>query len=411
MFRLIVGQRLKEDLLSYKTPVVLLVTSLLLAASVSLMLGDLTERREIYARNVSQQPDLAELIRPPALLSAVVRGVDTDIYGGKSVAGIRVERVPPEPFDNPVLALFPTPDTSSIVQYILSLFALMMAHDLITGPKEARTLALVFSSPVSRGTFFAAQCTGGLVGLGAAFGVGYLLAVTLVALAGGTPLGAEELARLAGIGLVSFLYLMVFFMLGATISTFSTSSGQALVVSLLTWVVLVLVLPPTLMLVAGQWREIPSVETVAASKNAARNEILGAEGAFRTEWPRANAATEAIDEAYGRQVEGQQALMRSMTRLSPSGSYVLAASTLAGTSVVDTERYVQSVRRFISRLRRYVYVERDSNPDASPPTFFAHRARFAGAVSRAGTDLTTLLAWLLLVGGVGLWRFRAYDVR
>ena len=44
-------------------------------------------------------------------------------------------------------------DNQWFVQYILSLFALMMAFDVAAGPKEQRTLSLVFSNPVSRTGF------------------------------------------------------------------------------------------------------------------------------------------------------------------------------------------------------------------------------------------------------------------
>lgn len=411
MFLEIVAQRLREDLLSLKTPVVLVATALLLAASATLMVVDLGHRQETYAHDVSQQPDLAPLLRPPVVLSALARGVEADVYGGKSVAGIHVERVPAPSYENPLRALFPTPDLRFIVQYVLSLFALMMAFDLVAGLKERRTLSLIFSNPVPRWRFLAGQCLGGYLGLAAAFVVAYLLAVVILVAFAGSPVGAATLARLAGIALVSLLYLAVFFMLGATVSTLSASSGRAFVAALLSWVVLVLVVPHTLILLAGHWRPIPSVETVSADKNAVRNDILGSGKAFATEWPRANAATEAIDDDYARKVQAQQLFMMDLTRLSPAGSYVLGVSGLAGTSAADSRDYVDRVRSFISRLRRFVYVTSREDPEAQQPSFFRRSIDGREAFLRAATDAGALLVWLVGLAAVGFWRFERYDVR
>lgn len=411
MLRLILVQRLKEDLLSLKTLAVVAVTALLFAAAMALMVADFDRRQQLYDQNTRNQPDSAEMFRRPEPLSVFARGVQADVYGGKAVAGINIERAPSEAYENVLLALFPTPDIRSIVLYILSLFAMMMSFDVVTGIKERRTMALIFSNPVPRGTFLLGQCLGSLVGLVSAFVLGFLLAVTILALAGSVVLTGESGLRIAAIGGLSLLYLSVFLMLGAAVSVFSDSSPRAFIKALLVWVVLVLVAPHTLMLLSRQLAPIPSAEIVAANKNAVRNDILAPPDAFMTEWPRANAATESLDDEYAKQVAQQQRRMRDAVRISPAGSYALAVSALAGTSAEAADAYVASLRSYLSQFRRWAYVEQQQDPEAPQPVLFTAETDLGEAVSQSAPDALLLLGWLAGLGFLAFWRFRTYDVR
>ncbi|HET8797316.1 MAG TPA: ABC transporter permease subunit, partial [Thermoanaerobaculia bacterium] len=404
-------QRLKEDVLSGKAAVLVMVTVVLMCASTTLTIGELQRRQAIYEASVARAQGIAPMLRRPELLSVLIRGAEADVYGGKGVAGINVERVPPAAYENPLLALFPTPDLGFLAQYVLSLFALLMAFDVAAGPKERRTLALIFSNPVPRGGFFLGQCLGSYATLAFAFLLGLTGSAIILAVSGAGEVGAGTLLRIGGIAVVTLVYLAVFFMAGAAISASTASSARALVVSLLTWAVLVLVLSQSLLLLAGHVRRVPSIEVVTAEMNAARNDILGKEDAFMTEWPKANRATEGIEARYARQVAGQERAMRAATRLSPAGSYVLATSALAGTSSAAAERYLDDVRAYLSRVRRFVYVERQKNPKAPEPVFFRRTETLSAALASAALDATLLLLWLAALGALAFRRFAHYDVR
>jgi ABC-type transport system involved in multi-copper enzyme maturation permease subunit len=411
MVRLIAFHRFKEDILAGKSLVLVLVTVSLLGASTLLTLSDLQRRQEIFTANAGRETELQPLLRRPALLSVLVSGVDADVYSGKSVAGVNVEEVPPQSYENPLLALFPTPDLATIVQYILSLLALMMAFDVVAGVKERKTLALVFSNPVPRASFLLGQCLGSYLSLAVAFLLGFAASCLVLLASGMGALTGDVAVRLAGIALVSLLYLAVFFLLGAMISASTFSSSKAFLGALLTWVVLVLILPHTLMLLGSQWRRVPSSEVFSAQVNAARNDILGKPKAFMTEWPRANEAMERLEADYARQVQGQESLMQAVTRLSPAGSYVFAISALAGTSSEAAEGYLAAVRSYLSRLRHFVYVESQENPKAEKPVFFRPGEDLAGTLGRAARDAGLLALWISALAVAALWRFQRYDLR
>jgi len=411
MIGLTLVHRIKEDILSGKATVLVLVTVVLMCASTALTIGELTRRQAIYEANAARQQDLVTLLRRPELLSVLIRGVDAEIYGGKGVAGVNVERVPSPAYENPLLALFPTPDIGFIAQYILSLFALMMAFDVAAGPKERRTLPLIFSNPVSRIGFFLGQCLGSYLTLAVAFLLGLLGSVAILLATGVGTLDGQVMMRIAAIAFVTLVYLAVFFMVGAMISASTASSSRAFIASLLTWAVLVLVVSPLLMLLAGHVRRIPSIEVVTAEMNAARNQILSKEKAFVTEWPKANQATEAIEARYAKQVAAQEALMKTASRLSPAASYTLATTALAGTSSDGAERYLDEVRAYISRLRRFVYIEQEHDRRAAQPVFFRRTESLAAALSHAAPDAALLLLWLIGFGFLALRRFLRYDLR
>ncbi|HXH38542.1 MAG TPA: ABC transporter permease subunit [Thermoanaerobaculia bacterium] len=420
MIGLTLLHRIKEDILGGKAVVVVLVTLILMCASTALTLGELQRRQRMYEAEVvrqhdiatiTQDPDIGPMLRRPELLSVLVHGVDAGVYKGKSVSGVKVERAPPGAYDNPLLALFPTPDLGFVVQYILSLFALMMAFDVAAGPKERRTLSLIFSNPVSRVGFFLGQCLGSYVLLALAFLLGLLGSVAILVVSGAGTLSAGVLVRIAGIAFVALLYLAVFFMVGAMISASTASSSRAFIASLLTWAVLVLVLSQSMMLLAGHLRRVPSIEVVTAEMNAARNQILGKEGAFMTEWPKANAATEAVEARYAREVAAQERLMKVATRSSPAGSFVLATAALSGTSSDDAEAYLSEIRGYLSRLRQFVYVDARHDPKAERPVYFSHRPSLGETLAHAAPDAVLLILWLGAFGFVALRRFLHYDLR
>ena len=411
MIRLTLLQRLKEDILGGKAAVLVLVTAVLMCGSTVLTVGELQRRQAIYEANAARQQDLAPLLRRPELLSVLIRGADAGIYGGKGVAGVNVERVPSAAYENPLLALFPVPDLGFIVQYILSLFALLMAFDVAAGPKERRTLALIFSNPVSRAGFFLGQCLGSYLTLAFAFLLGLAGSVTILSVMGAGNVTGDVLLRIAGIAVLTLIYLGIFFMAGAMISASTVSSARAFIASLLTWAVLVLVLSSSLMLLAGHLRRVPSIEAVTAEMNAARNDILGKKDAFMTEWPKANQATEAVEARYARQVAGQERAMKTAARFSPAGSYVLATAALAGTSSDAAERYLDDVRAYLSRARRFVYVERQQNPKAAEPVFFPRGETLSSALAGAAADGALLVLWLAGFGLLAFRRFSHYDLR
>jgi Cu-processing system permease protein len=119
----------------------------------------------------------------------------------------------------------------NVVQYLVPLLGLLLGHDLIVAENEERTLKLLLASGVSRSRLLLGKFFGGCLCLMVPLITGFLIAGTAVGLAAKDN-GIAPFVRLAvsGLGLG-----VVFVAAGLTISVWSRSRVQALVISLLVW--------------------------------------------------------------------------------------------------------------------------------------------------------------------------------
>jgi Cu-processing system permease protein len=119
----------------------------------------------------------------------------------------------------------------NIVQYLIPLLGLLLGHDLIVAENEERTLRLLLASGVSRSRLLLGKLFGGCLCLAVPVVAGFLIAGLAVGLAARDS-GIAPFVRLAisGVGLGT-----VFVAAGLTISVWSRSRVQALVISLLLW--------------------------------------------------------------------------------------------------------------------------------------------------------------------------------
>jgi Cu-processing system permease protein len=119
----------------------------------------------------------------------------------------------------------------NIVQYLIPLLGLLLGHDLIVSENEDRTLKLLLTSGVSRARLLLGKFLGGCVCLGAPLLGGFLVAGAAVGFAAkDNAVGPFVTLAFSGLGLG-----IVFVALGLTISVWSRSRVQALVISLLAW--------------------------------------------------------------------------------------------------------------------------------------------------------------------------------
>jgi Cu-processing system permease protein len=119
----------------------------------------------------------------------------------------------------------------NIVQYLVPLLGLLLGHDLIVAENEERTLKLLLASGVSRFRLLVGKFLGGCLCLTVPLIIGFLIAGATVGFAAKDS-GIAPFLRLAlsGVGLG-----VIFVAFGLTVSVWSRSRVQALVISLLVW--------------------------------------------------------------------------------------------------------------------------------------------------------------------------------
>jgi Cu-processing system permease protein len=144
---------------------------------------------------------------------------------------LQIGQIGVQGYDRTVMSLL------NLVQYLVPLLGLLLGHDLLVGEIEERTLRLILAGGVSRARLLVGKFAGGVLSLAVPLMLGFVIA------GAGIGLAARDHAigpflRLAISGLVLGI---IFLAIGLTISTFSRTRVQALVLALLTWCVAVFV--------------------------------------------------------------------------------------------------------------------------------------------------------------------------
>jgi Cu-processing system permease protein len=144
---------------------------------------------------------------------------------------IQIGHIGAQGYERTVISLLNT------VQYLVPLLGLLLGHDLIVAESEERTLKLLLASGVSRSLLLLGKFFGGCLCLMVPLVLGFVIAGLAVGFAAKDN-GIGPFVRLA----VSGLGLGILFVgAGLTVSVWSRSRVQALVISLLIWCVFVFV--------------------------------------------------------------------------------------------------------------------------------------------------------------------------
>jgi ABC-type transport system involved in multi-copper enzyme maturation permease subunit len=203
---------------------------------------------------------------PPQPLNVLVSGVWNDIGRTTEVAGLGDLVAEDTKYsEEPVFAVFRFLDLDFIFQVVLSLFAILLAYDAITGEKERGTLRLIFANSVPRASFI----LGKLIGMSVALIVPLLCAVAVGSLllpVLGVPMSGQDWLRLGIIVLVGSLYLIAMLIMTILISAMTKRSSSTLLASLIVWVLFVMVIPRASVLLAGRTVSVPSLDEINSQK-------------------------------------------------------------------------------------------------------------------------------------------------
>jgi Cu-processing system permease protein len=145
---------------------------------------------------------------------------------------LQIGRIGPLGYERTVISML------NLAQYLVPLLGLLLGHDLIVGENEERTLRLLLASGVSRSQLLLGKFIGGCLTMAVPLVAGFLIAGTVIGIAT-KDAGVAPFLKLAISGLVLGV---VFVGVGLTISCFSRSRVQAIVLALLAWCAFVFVL-------------------------------------------------------------------------------------------------------------------------------------------------------------------------
>jgi ABC-type transport system involved in multi-copper enzyme maturation permease subunit len=387
---MIIKKELSANLISFRFILIFLLCCTLILVSAYTMREKYEERVKEYSAAVTiHKQELAEasgteglnqaaisgykLDKPPTPLSVVVEGMEGAAGNYSTVNTLSTPTLEGGSGSDPMFAYFGTLDMMYIVRVVLSLVAILLTYDAISGEREQGTLKLALSNSVPRSSVLLAKCIGGYVTLLLPFFVPLLIGLLILITSGSIGFNSQEWIRLGLILLVSLLYIGVFLMLGVMVSSRTGRSTTALMMLLFIWVVIVLAVPKVSMLVAGRIHDVPSIQEVQADKDAAmtqiskeaqdeiqkyfeehRNEMGQPETRARVleeiSKMREDTFTEIsrkkgqIDAEYEQKKAAQFQLASRISRISPASVYTYAATDLARTGFDRQERFLKAAR-------------------------------------------------------------------
>jgi len=278
--------------------------------------------------------------------------------------------------DDPIYAIFRFIDFAFIIQVVISLFAIVLTYDAVSGEREKGTLRLIFSHAVSRAQYLIATCTGAWLVLVGSVVVPVILGLLMV-MFGGISFSGDHWVRLLILFGGSLLYITFFVVLGICVSALTRRSSVSFLAALIIWIATVLIFPRVGALVAEQMLSVPTVaqiegEADAFSKTQWNNHYVGMSERFESYVPNLDDVTDEelwasqeFEDSVRNDVElridahqqkllstlnqrraEQERLALSISRISPAAAYQLMTMKLAGTGLSLKTRYEEAMNIF-----------------------------------------------------------------
>ena len=470
MVRILIEKEIRDLLGSTKFIVTFGVCVLLILLSFYVGASNYRTSQSQYeaaqAENLRQMEGLTDwlsvrdyrIFLPPQPLASLVNGISNDIGRSVEVTGRgELDADDSRYNEEPLFAVFRFLDLEFIFQVVLSLMAILLGYDAISGEKETGTLRLTFANAVSR----SAYVLGKLIGLFAALCSALLLALgigTLFLPVMGIYLSGDEWIRLGLIIVTGLLYFGVFLTVSVFVSALTQRSSSSFMLLLTVWIVAVLIIPRASILLAGRAVDVPSVDTIAAQKATYSsqlwkefregmagfasqatddmdqvmqefNQFLDSLNADRDE--KMNVLASRLNEDRENRRRRQASVAYALARISPATSMVLATTRLAGTSPELEQHYAEAAANYQQAYASFMFektgmntgsgmvvvMSSDDGENPEPidpteiPTFTFHLESPAKAISAALVDIGLLaLANILFFAGAFV-AFRRYDVR
>ena len=407
MVRRIAKKELLLNLLTLRFSVGTILFLALAVLFTSVLLGEYRQKLEGYNKLVSMNSDeLRQLMtyrslkptiyKPPELLALFSKSMEENMG---NLARISIGEVPTltssAAMKNPLLSVFPLLDVVLIFKLVISVLALLLVYDAISGEKEDGTLALMLSNSVPRHQVLFGKFIGGMITLTIPIAVGFLMTSLILELSPIVELTGGDWARIALMFVVSLIMVSVLFNLGLFLSSVTKQASDTLMLLLFLWVLFVLVIPNGSVYLAARIRPIKSREKIDSQvreiwgrfqkevrdyreKNpppfepqSDAREPWGVYSRYATkgvvrykqkfyafvEPLRIRYADEAwqANRSYLESMNRQKELVNFISRASPISLYEILITDLSRTDVKTFDRFAKQAREYRQQIIYYLY--------------------------------------------------------
>jgi len=407
------------NLMTFKFAVGTIVCVVLTAVFMPILAKDYQQRLKDYNESVAAieaelrkvkvyQNITPTVYRPPNVLSVFSEGLEKQL--GKSarieLGGVS-EISATSTGGNPFLSIFPTLDVTLILKVVMSILALLVAYNTISGERERGTLRLVLANRTARHEVLLGKLLAGLVTLiipvTCAFIVGLLLLqfFPMVSLAG------ADRTRVGLMYLASLIFVSAMYNIGLLFSCLMRRASISLMLGLFVWVVFAVVVPNGSVYLANYLRPTEAREKMDAEVRALRAErnnkiddltktlrtggnqgmamgafrgifIVYCEKALMDDYKKKYTLSEPVNIKYADRIyEVQQQylgglmkqkhLASTVAQISPITLYESLMSALSGTDLVSFGHFRNRVKLHTDEVIEYI---RSKTDNFSLPSYF-----------------------------------------
>jgi len=281
----IAKRQLLLNVLTFRFAVATAVCVLLVVVLVPLLIGDYSASLEDYAEAVAHNSDELRKVkvyknikptvhRPPTALSVLSRGVESQLDAS---AKVELGSVPTVDFAsadvNPFLSIFPGLDVSQIFVAVLSMLALLLAYDVISGERERGTLKLMLSGPLPRSGILLGKLASGLLTLLIPVTIAFVITGLMLELSSRVRLTGEDWLRVGLMYVVSMVFCFSMHNMALFFSCVTRRSGVSLMLALFAWVCFVGIIPNASTYAATRLRALDSKDKTESQVHAVWDEF------------------------------------------------------------------------------------------------------------------------------------------
>jgi len=393
MISQLIGKELRERYQSPRYLFSFLAISILIVLSFVIGVENYNQARSAYDTAISQHEKTLssyttwlevehQILLPPQPLSVLVSGVSQDIGRKINISdGGELNNTDSRFSDETVFAVFRFMDLEFLFTIVLTLFAIVMAFDAVNGERERGTLQLIFAQPVSRASFIIGKVSGMLIALIVPLLIPLSLGL-LYLIVGGMPMDVQSWLKLLGVLATGLMITAITMMLSVGISSIVRQSATSFMVLLGIWIFMVIILPKSSVLLAGNMVEVPNIDKILMQKSNYRTELFQQDRSKMTSFKPegetddaqeifkqyrkllgelAEERTEKI-KSFNRKVNEKMRNARNLRRsvslslaqISPVATASLAMSTLAGTSLDLEQKFVSQAQDYRTVYQEFV---------------------------------------------------------
>jgi len=392
------------------------------------------------------------LARPLSPLGVVAEPADLRDGGAVELMWRDVPKHSRSADGNPLPRLFPTLDVVAFVAIIMSLLAIAFSFDSVCGERQLGTLKLTFANAVPRATILVGKWAGGMAALALPVLIGGLLSALVLTMTMSGHLTPAHWLEILVILLLSLLYLSVTYTAGMLVSCFTASPPASAAWLLLLWAVAFLAYPNLAPVGAAWLAPAPGRKAYEEEVQARHGEVfqrtyqewqkfveenpnierednagwwISQRERYRDEMTLFAEQVGTLHEEYARKLDQQVGVASNLLRVTPLGSYVLAAREVSGTGPTERANVLAALARYRSAFFIYfanrsveMFKTRKAQglPQVPPytpgdfPVFEYQETTVRGRLSRSLLDGALLIAWSVVFFLASYMRFLRYDV-